>query len=103
MAHKLGISVTAYRDLEKGSTNMMNGNIVRLAELLDTSTEEIVLGYKPVRMPEKELREMKEEYNERVAELEQEVEYLKRLVKSHEETIMTKNQLIGMLEKRSGK
>ena len=103
MAHRLGISVTAYRDLERGSTNIVNGNIMKLAELLETSTEEIVLGYKPVRMPEKELKEMEEEYNGRVAELEQEVEYLRKLVKSHEETIATKNQLIGMLEKRSGK
>ena len=103
MAHKLGISITAYRDLERGATNIVNGNIMKLAELLDTSTEEIVLGYKPVRMPEKKLREMEAEYNGRMADLEREVEYLRKLVKSHEETIATKNQLINMLEKRSGK
>lgn len=103
MAHKLGISITAYRDLERGATNIVNGNVMKLAELLDTSTEEIVLGYRPVRMPEKKLREMEAEYNGRMADLEREVEYLRKLVKSHEETIATKNQLISMLEKRTVK
>ena len=28
MAHKLGISLTAYRDLEKGNTAVMNGNVM---------------------------------------------------------------------------
>ena len=100
LAHRLGISVTAYRDLEKGDTNIVNGNVLRLAELLETSTEEIVLGYRPVQMQGKKLEESQEEYNGRVADLEREVEYLRKLVKSHEETIATKNQLINMLEKR---
>ena len=100
LAHRLGISVTAYRDLEKGDTNIVNGNVLRLAELLETSTEEIVLGYRPVQMQGKTLEEIQEEYNGRVSDLEREVEYLRKLVKSHEETIATKNQLINMLEKR---
>lgn len=99
MAHKLGISLTAYRDLEKGNTNIVNCNVIRLAHLLDTSTEEIVLGYRPVRIPEENLREMKEEYAGRIAELEKEVEYLRKLVKSQEEIIETKNQIIEMLRK----
>ena len=99
MAHKLGISLTAYRDLEKGNTNIVNCNVNRLAHLLDTSTEELVLGYRPVRIPEENLREMKEEYAGRIAELEKEVEYLRKLVKSQEEIIETKNQIIEMLRK----
>ena len=99
MAHKLGISLTAYRDLEKGNTNIVNCNVIRLAHLLDTSTEELVLGYRPVRIPEENLREMKEEYAGRIAELEKEVEYLRMLVKSQEEIIETKNQIIEMLRK----
>ena len=39
VAHRLGISLTAYRDLERGSTNIVNGNLRRLAEELETSTE----------------------------------------------------------------
>ena len=99
MAHRLGISLTAYRDLEKGNTNIVNCYVIRLAHLLDTSTEELVLGYRPVRIPEENLREMKEEYAGRIAELEKEVEYLRKLVKSQEEIIETKNQIIEMLRK----
>lgn len=99
MAHLLGISVTAYRDLEKGNTSIMNAHFLKIAELLETSTEELVLGYRPVQMPGKKLEEMQAEYSERIAALETENDYLKKLVKSLEETIATKNQIIEMLQK----
>ena len=99
MADMLGISITAYRDLERGSTSIMNGNVLRLAELLNTSTEEIVLGYRPVQMPGKKLEEMQAEYSARIENLEKENEYLRKLVKSLEETIATKTQIIEMLQK----
>ena len=99
MADMLGISITAYRDLERGSTSIMNGNVLRLAELLDTSTEEIVLGYLPIQMPGKKLEEMQAEYSARIENLEKENEYLRKLVKSLEETIATKTQIIEMLQK----
>ena len=47
MADRLGISLTAYRDLERGSTSIVNSNIYRIAEITGTSTEEIMLGYLP--------------------------------------------------------
>lgn len=99
MAFMLGISLTAYRDLERGGTNMMNTNIFRLAELLNTSTEEIVLGYRPEQMSARRLEDVKAEYSGRISDLEREVEYLRKLVKSLEETIATKNQIIEMLQK----
>ena len=99
MADMLGISITAYRDLERGGTSIMNGNVLRLAELLNTSTEEIVLGYRPIQMPGKKLEEMKAEYSARIESLEKENEYLRKLVKSLEETIATKTQIIEMLQK----
>ena len=99
MADMLGISITAYRDLERGSTSIMNGNVLRLAELLNTSTEEIVLGYRPIQLPGKKLEEMQAEYSARIENLEKENEYLRKLVKSLEETIATKTQIIEMLQK----
>ena len=99
MADMLGISITAYRDLERGGTSIMNGNVLRLAELLNTSTEEIVLGYRPIQMPGKKLEEMKAEYSAKIESLEKENEYLRKLVKSLEETIATKTQIIEMLQK----
>lgn len=99
MADMLGISITAYRDLERGSTSIMNGNVLRLAELLNTSTEELVLGYRPIQMPGRKLEEMQAEYSARIESLEKENEYLRKLIKSLEETIATKTQIIEMLQK----
>ena len=99
MAHKLGISLTAYRDLETGKTSMMSGHISRIASLLNSSAEEIVLGYRPVQMPMESLKEMETGYEKRIAELEKEVEYLKKLIKSQEDIIETKTQIIEMLQK----
>ena len=99
MAHLLGISVTAYRDLERGNTSIMNAHVLRIAELLETSTEELVLGYRPVQMPGKKLEEVQTEYSEKIATLETEIEYLRKLVKTLEEAVSAKNQVIEMLQK----
>lgn len=50
MAHRMGMSLTAYRDLEKGDTAIVNTNLKKVAMLLDTTSEELVLGYRPVQM-----------------------------------------------------
>ena len=99
MAHKLGISLTAYRDLERGNTSVMNGNIMRIASLLETSTEEIVLGYRPSQMAGEALEDEREEYSTRVTTLERRVADLEKLVESLKETIESKNEIITMLKK----
>ena len=110
VALRLGISLTAYRDLERGNTSMMNGNIQRLAEEFETSPEEIVLGYKPSQQAVKTLEEMTGRYQSRVTLLEKQVEDLEKLVKTLEETIASKNEIIennkeiiAMLKKELGK
>ena len=50
-------------------------------------------------MPGKKLEEMQAEYSARIENLEKENEYLRKLVKSLEETIATKTQIIEMLQK----
>jgi transcriptional regulator with XRE-family HTH domain len=99
IANQLGISTNAYGEIERGSTSIMNAHVLRIAKLLDTSTEELVLGYRPIQIPGKKLEEMQAEYSERIDALEKEIEYLRKLVKSLEETIATKTQIIEMLQK----
>ena len=94
VAHRLGISLTAYRDLERGSTNIMNGNLSRLAEEFETSPEELVLGYKPSQLASRTLEEVKGRYQSKVTLLEKQVEDLEKLVKTLEETIASKNEII---------
>ena len=102
MALQLGISITAYRDLEKGSTSIINGNLLRIAELLDTPSEELVLGYRPSQTESTSLQEVRAEYSGKVTLLERRVKDLEKLVASHEETISSKNEIILMLKKRLG-
>ena len=102
MALQLGISITAYRDLEKGGTSILNSNVYRIADLLDTPAEEIVLGYRPSQAEGVALREMQQEYSGRVEILKRRIMDLEKLVASHEETIHSKNEIISMLKKRLG-
>ena len=99
MAYKLGMSLTAYRDLEKGDTSIVNTNLLKIAELLDTTTEELVLGYRPVQIDGPGVEDIKEEYTGRVSVLERRIHDLEKLVHSLEETISTKNEIITMLKK----
>lgn len=100
MALRLGISITAYRDFEKGSTTILNGNLHRIASLLDTPAEEIVLGYRPIQMEDRDLQEVQQEYSGKIDTLEKRIRDLEKLVASHEEIISSKNEIITMLKKR---
>ena len=99
LADRLDISLTAYRDLEKGNTAIVNSNVIRLAELLDTTTEELVLGYRPVQAPGKLLEDVRTEYGGKIEAMERRIADLEKLVRSLEETIATKNEIIAMLKK----
>ena len=102
MADKMGMSLTAYRDLEKGETSIVNTNLLKIAMLLDTTSEELVRGYRPVQMEGPDLEDVREEYSGRVAALERRIADLEKLVQSMEETIATKNEIITMLKKSLG-
>ena len=99
MAYKMGMSLTAYRDLEKGETSIVNANLQKIANLLETTTEELVLGYRPVQMEGPGLEDIKDEYVGKVSVLEKRITDLEKLVTSLEETISTKNEIITMLKK----
>jgi transcriptional regulator with XRE-family HTH domain len=99
VASMLGISVTAYRDLERGNTSIVNPNILRMARLMNTSTEELVLGYRPAESEGQRLKEVQEEYGNKVRNLENKIENLEKLIYSLEETVASKNEIISMLKK----
>ena len=102
IAHKLGISVTAYRDFEKGGTAIVNANVMKLADLLETSAEELVLGYRPSQIEGVVLEDVRQEYGSRICTLDRRIADLEKLVGSLEETISSKNEIIKMLKKRLG-
>ena len=102
LAYRLGMSLTAYRDLEKGETSIVNTNLMKVAEELDTTTEELVLGYVPVQMTGPGVEDLREELGGQVVTLNKRIEDLEKLVHSLEETISTKNEIITMLKKSLG-
>ena len=102
MALRLGISITAYRDLEKGNTSILNSNVYKIADLLDTPAEEIVLGYRPSQIEGISLQEVQQEYSGKIESLKRRIHDLEKLVLSLEETIGSKNEIISMLKKRLG-
>ena len=102
MADRLGISPTAYRDFEKGGTTIINNNVMKFADLLDTTTEEIVLGYRPTQIEGATLEDIRSEYGARISVLDRRIEDLENLVKAKEETIVTQKEIIKMLKKRLG-
>ena len=99
MADQLEISLTAYKALEKGKTNIVNANVIKMARLLETSTEELVLGYHPVQAPGPLLEDVRAEYGGRIKTMEKRIEDLEKLVTTLEDTINTKNEIISMLKK----
>lgn len=102
MALGLGMSLSSYRDLEKGETSVLNSNLQKVADLLETTAEELVLGYRPIQMNGPALEDIRKEYGVRIEVLEKRIADLERLVSSHEETIRTKNEIISMLRKKLG-
>lgn len=102
MALGLGISITAYRDLEKGNTSILNSNVYKIADLLDTPAEEIVLGYRPSQLEGTSLQEVQQEYSGKLETLNRRILDLEKLVLYLEETIESKNEIISMLKKRLG-
>ena len=99
MAHRLNISITAYRDLEKGRTSILNSYVGLLADVFETSTEELVLGYRPSQIAGRDIREVQEEYQSKVSNLERRIEDLEKVITLLEENIESKKQSISMLQK----
>lgn len=101
-ALKLGISLTAYRDMETGKTSIINPHVKPLAEILNITTEELLLGYRPAESNGHILEDVRQEYGGQISILERRVADLENLVRSHEETIRSKNEIISMLKKSLG-
>lgn len=99
MAHRLNISITAYRDLEKGKTSILNNYVGQIADVFDTSAEELVLGYKPIQMGIQDVKEVREEYQGKVFNLERRIQDLEKVIRLLEENIQSKDQIISMLKK----
>ena len=108
MARQIGISVNSYREIENGSTKLVNKRIVKIGELLGVSPEELLTGNsaqlesydKRIEEIEKkhgrELSDIIGKYKLIVAELEGEIKQLRT-------SIETKERIIGLLKEEKEK
>lgn len=121
MADKLGISRTAYRNIEMGETRLISENIEKIAGILEMDTAELVLGYAPyakgrseegggqtlkdIRIieTEKRYREENERMAAEIARLENKVTLLQQHLDTLKELIKTKDQIISMMKKLDSK
>lgn len=97
MADMLGISLTAYKDLERGATNVVNNNVLKIAEIVGISAE-TVLGYGQ-NTDEDKINDVRAEYGTKVENLQTRINDLEKIVASLEDVIATKNEIISILKK----
>ena len=102
MALSLGMSLTAYRDFERGKTSVMNMNVLKIASLLNIPAEELVLGYRPHQINNSANENLLKEYANRINEQERRIADLEILVESLQDAVSSKNEIIAMLKKSLG-
>ena len=99
MAEMMGMSLSSYKDFEKGETSIVSAKLAKIADLLETTSEELVLGYRPVQMEGPGVEDVRAEYTAKVNSLEKRIAELEKLVAYLEETLEAKNEIISMLKK----
>ena len=123
VALSMGISNTAYKQLETGDTKIIYDRLGTLAAALKTSQEEILLGYRPSTPEDKvlkdnklekiyenkladhelQLKNLSDEYERRLGELQDTINEKDRLIHYLEDCIDTKNrneQMRRLLDER---
>lgn len=106
MAERLGMSITAYRKLEKGPTRMLNEHLEKFSEVVGITLAELVNGFEPIDSVESGLDEMKvsydsklesiqKNYRDEIQVLRKENERLRDKLADKEELLRTKDQLIA--------
>lgn len=110
MAEKLGISRTAYRNIESGKTRLISSHADKIASILGVSTEELLLGHNPDDGNASSLEDMRERYETRIREIENghtdemtalnaQIKVLNEFIDTLKETIRTKDEIIALLRK----
>lgn len=112
MAEELGLDRNTYRMIEKGPTRIISQYLGPIAKILDTSEEELLLGYRPVMNEngqsledakavylEKE-KSLKDNYEEKLSEKILHIGTLEDMIKQLKKQLDDKDVIIEMLKKR---
>ena len=113
MAERLGISRTAYRNLESGDTKLISENVDRIAAVLEKTPEELVLGYAPSARDSMRVNDIQKEnaqrqkelvarYDSEIKRLQEQIRTLRECIDALQETVRTKDEVILMLKRKIG-
>ncbi len=120
MARRLRISRNTYRSIEKGTAKVISERLNEIASSLNTSAEELVLGYKPVernsevediRMEldsaknryEREKASLIADYESRINVLTDHITSLESTISNMREIIDSKNEIISLMKREESK
>lgn len=109
MAEKIGISRTAYRNIETGKTRLISRHAENMASILGVSTEELLFGNSRNSATDTlsdikarydtRIKDMESGHTEEEARLRSQIKFLEEYIAALKETVRTKDEVIGMLKK----
>jgi len=110
MARRLGIVRNTYRNIERGQSAIINSHLLSIAKNLETTPEELVLGYTPIdgtdtlneiRVKyETEHDRMVKSYERQLKDVSEKVAMLESTIRDLRETIESKNEIISLMKRR---
>lgn len=99
MAERLGMSRNSYRRIESGDTVLVNDHIVQIADLLEMSPDELLLG-DSASDGRKILNEMRVGYAQEISDRNRTISSLEERIRLLEDLVRTKDEIITMLKKQ---
>lgn len=99
MAERLGMSRNSYRRIESGDTVLVNDHIVQIADLLEMSPDELLLG-DSASNGRKILDEMRVGYAQEISDRNRTISSLEERIRLLEDLVRTKDEIITMLKKQ---
>ena len=97
-AAEIGLTETAYRNIEKGPTRLVSDRLASIASCLGTTEEFLLLGYEPVQASADELREqlhaLAEDYESRIRGLQDTIRHLGDLLEAKDGELTALRKLV---------
>ncbi len=87
MASKIGMSTNSYSQIERGKTVLVSNRLFDIAKALNTTPEELILGYSA----------SKEDLSDKIAAIE--VMYKEKIAKAESENKITQVELEGEIQR----
>jgi len=102
MASKIGMSTNSYSQIERGKTVLVSNRLSDIAKALNTTPEELLLGYAPKEDLTDKIAALENFYKEKIAKAESENKIarveLEAEIQRLRATLESKDSIIGLLK-----